>query len=220
MQADDRCLEYERQLFQVKHYGATRFRKVHVHSSKIFSVEQMVSFSVAQQENEPWCGECARVSHSPLRRVHGGWSALIGLFLLDRGKDFMGRYNYPWASPATAPQAGRRASEIIPTIPYNSLVSEPIDDVPENVAQNLNSLSLHSYHPADDLLVEEDNDYELLRQDPFYLLSRLYRHAARSWSQLLNFLDGDIEACPAVSASQFSTALEQLRFNVGLLTRI
>lgn len=57
LQADERCLEYENQLFHVKQYGATRFRKVHLHSSRIFSVEQMVSFSVAQRGNDPWCGK-------------------------------------------------------------------------------------------------------------------------------------------------------------------
>ena len=56
IQADERCLDYESSLFNVKQYGATRFRKIHLHSSRIFSVEQMVSFSVAQRGNDAWCG--------------------------------------------------------------------------------------------------------------------------------------------------------------------
>lgn len=57
IQADEKCLAFENQLFRGKQYGATRFRKVHLHNSQIFSLEEMVSFSVTQQENEPWCGE-------------------------------------------------------------------------------------------------------------------------------------------------------------------
>lgn len=58
IQADEKCFAFENQLFRGKQYGATRFRKMHLHNSQIFSLEQMVSFSVTQWENEPWCGEC------------------------------------------------------------------------------------------------------------------------------------------------------------------
>ena len=57
IQADEKCVAFESQLFRGKHFGATRFRKVHLHNSQMFSLEQMVSFSVTQRENEPWCGE-------------------------------------------------------------------------------------------------------------------------------------------------------------------
>lgn len=57
IQSDEKGVAFEHQLFRGKQYGATRFRKVHLHNSQIFSLEQMVSFSVTQRENEPWCGE-------------------------------------------------------------------------------------------------------------------------------------------------------------------
>lgn len=67
VQADEKCLAFENQLFRGKQYGATRFRKMHLHNSHIFSLEQMVSFSVTQRENEPWCGKCCP-SASTLQR--------------------------------------------------------------------------------------------------------------------------------------------------------
>jgi len=54
---DRECLDFENQLFRRKHYGATRFRKVHLHNTRVFSVEQIVSFSVTQQKGQPWCGK-------------------------------------------------------------------------------------------------------------------------------------------------------------------
>ena len=56
-QADKKCTDIERELFNKKQYGAPRFRKIHLHDSRTFSVEQLVSFSITQRENEPWCGE-------------------------------------------------------------------------------------------------------------------------------------------------------------------
>lgn len=55
-QANTKCTDIEHQLFSKKQYGAPRFRKVHLHNSQTFSVEQLVSFSVTQRGNEPWCG--------------------------------------------------------------------------------------------------------------------------------------------------------------------
>lgn len=60
---------------------------------------------------------------------------------------------------------------------------------------------------------------ELLRQDPFFILSRLFLRAARSWSQVLNFIDEDVQACSVVAEDLLSPALEQLRFNASLVTR-
>ena len=56
-QADKKCTDIEHQLFSNKQYGAPRYRKVHLHDSRTFSVEQLVSFSITQRENEPWCGK-------------------------------------------------------------------------------------------------------------------------------------------------------------------
>lgn len=57
IEAYERCKAFEDQLFRGRQYGSTRFRKVHLHNSQFFSVEQMVSFSVTQNGTDPWCGE-------------------------------------------------------------------------------------------------------------------------------------------------------------------
>jgi hypothetical protein len=54
--ADAETLNHERALFSGRYTGATRFRKVNLHSSKHFSVEQLVSFSVAHIETGRWTG--------------------------------------------------------------------------------------------------------------------------------------------------------------------
>lgn len=57
IRADEKCVQFEKQLFEKKQYGTTRFRKVHLHNSQVFSVEQVVSFSVTQRKTQSWCGE-------------------------------------------------------------------------------------------------------------------------------------------------------------------
>jgi hypothetical protein len=49
--------KYEKALFEENHFGATRIRKVNLHSSQYFSVEQLVSFSVAENVPGQWTGE-------------------------------------------------------------------------------------------------------------------------------------------------------------------
>jgi hypothetical protein len=48
--------EYQSKQFKDELYGSTRFRKVHMHNSQYFSVEQMVSFWVTGSEGRPWQG--------------------------------------------------------------------------------------------------------------------------------------------------------------------
>ena len=129
----------------------------------------------------------------------------------------MGKHNYPWSDYTVG---GRRAPDLIPVIPYNSLSSDSVDDAPFGVAESPNATSLHPYHPIDDLVAHGDADIDLLLQDPFYIVSRLLSSASRSWSQLLNYIDGDIQVCSAAEEEQLSAALEQFRFNFGLLIRI
>lgn len=50
------CHNFEEKLFRESRFGTTRVRKINAHGEKYFSVEQMVSFSVAQTSNEPWTG--------------------------------------------------------------------------------------------------------------------------------------------------------------------
>jgi hypothetical protein len=48
---------YEKKLFDGGHFGATRVRKVNLHSTQYFSVEQLVSFSVVEDVPGQWTGK-------------------------------------------------------------------------------------------------------------------------------------------------------------------
>lgn len=69
LKANERCAAFERQLFQGRQYGATRFRKVHLHNSQVFTVEQMVSFSVSKCGPEPWCGKFGISMHGHVAHI-------------------------------------------------------------------------------------------------------------------------------------------------------
>lgn len=145
---------------------------------------------------------------------------LPGIFLLDRGKPLAGRHNLPWSDSIGA---RKENPDHIPVIPYNSPLPDtqiqPIQG-PGVMPKGANFDSLHSYHPMEDLFIQDDKDFELLRQDPFFILSRLYMQAARSYSQVLNFVDQDMQAYSLMTEDLLSPALEQLRFNANLITRI
>lgn len=207
IRADEKCFDFENQLFREKQYGATRFRKMHLHNSHIFSLEQMVSFSVTQLENEPWCGECCPSVATMILRI-------VGIYLIDQGKSLAGKHNLPWGDYTAG---GRQKPTVVPIIPYDDFLHEPSH---EPLGDGLNLVSLHPFYPIHDLFALEDSDFELLHQEPFFLLSRLLLLAARSWLPLLNFVDQDIQNCLVVKENSLSPALEQLRFNSGLLERI
>ena len=204
-QADTKCTDIEHQLFSKKQYGASRFRKVHLHNSRTFSVEQLVSFSITQRENEPWCGK--PIFESGLVTT----LSIAGVFLLDRGHSLQGQHNLPWSNHT----GGRFPPHFIPVVPYNSSEGP-------NVNKSAATSSSHPYHPVDDLYGQDSGEIELIRQDPFFILSRLFSSAGRSWSQVLNHLDEDIQACASCSTTdeiQLSAALEQLQFNARLIGR-
>ncbi len=106
---------------------------------------------------------------------------------------------------------------MVPVVPYN---------FPPNGSSRLGPgtttefASLHPYHPIDDLYVQEDGDLELLRQDPFFMLGRLFLRVAQSWSPLLNFVEEDIDACTVGDQEYLQSVLDQLRFNANLVMRI
>ncbi|EAQ85331.1 predicted protein [Chaetomium globosum CBS 148.51] len=216
---------YDRRLFQHKHYGATRFRALHVHKEEWLTVEQMVSFSVKREGDKIW----------------------HGLLLLDGGREFE-NVDPPWAEYMDSDKASDSDSDpstktgFIPVIPYNVPAIPPSVDE-EQLQQAM--LKVHRpYHPAIDLLLATatttttlnspptspnltTSDAHLLAEDPFYILSRVYHAAARTRIQLLSFLEADITECSAASAggaitdgAQQSLVLDQLRFNLQLVRRV
>lgn len=140
-----------------------------------------------------------------------------GIYLIDRGKSLAGKHNLPW-SDYTA--GGRRQPSFVPIVPYNNFLHEPSHETLDQASDGANLVSLHPYHPVHDLFALEDSDFALLRQEPFFHLSRLFLIAARSWSLLLNFVNQDIQSCSVEREDLLSPALEQLRFNSGLLERV
>ena len=139
---------------------------------------------------------------------------LPGIYLIDRGKSLVGRHNLPWSNYTGG---GRRNPSFVPIVTYNNFGHEAIHMAPDQASDGIN---LHPYHPVNDLSASDDSEFELLRQEPFFLLSRLFVLAARSWSQLLNFVEQDIQSCSIVGEDLLSPALEQLRFNSDLLERV
>ena len=116
--------------------------------------------------------------------------------------------------------AGGRPCGSLPVIPYNS-DQFPSSNVSSATAfgEDLPS-SLDQFHPLKNVHITDLIDGELLQTDPFFLLSTLLSTAALSWSQLLNYLEEDIKDCQRSGPTQFKYALEQLRFNAGLINRI
>ena len=139
-----------------------------------------------------------------------------GVFLLDRGRSLTGKHNLPWA---VYMGGGKQNPKLVPTIPYNGIPQEPLDEDNDlNTETDFSTLS--PYHPANDLLSGDDQELSCLAQDPFFIFSRLMAFSARSFSQVLNYISKDIEACSAVDEEQLSAGLEQLRFNSALAKRI
>lgn len=139
-----------------------------------------------------------------------------GVFLLDRGRSLTGKHNLPWVIYTGG---GEQNPDLVPTIPYNSFPREPLD---ENNDSNTESdfSTLSSYHPANDLLSGDGQELSCLAQDPFFIFSKLLAFSAQSFSQVLNYISEDIEACSALDEEQLSAGLEQLRFNSALARRI
>ncbi|KAJ4154993.1 hypothetical protein LMH87_000261 [Akanthomyces muscarius] len=78
--ADESCLRQEKLLFENLKSGSTRFRKVHLHSSRNFSLEQVVSFCLLPMQ----VGE------------RQSWR---GVYLIDSGDPLSSTETYPWDDP-------------------------------------------------------------------------------------------------------------------------
>jgi len=65
------CQSHTGDLIQNAYYGSTRFRAVDLHNCKVYTVEQLISFSVVHDELR-WTGECA--SYPSRSRDHISWT--------------------------------------------------------------------------------------------------------------------------------------------------
>lgn len=48
------CMQAEREFFEDQKYGATRIRRVHLHSQKLVSMEQVISFAISHDNSRDW----------------------------------------------------------------------------------------------------------------------------------------------------------------------
>ncbi|KXX77254.1 hypothetical protein MMYC01_204945 [Madurella mycetomatis] len=190
---------YEQRLFDLRHYGATRIRALHVHTERWLTVEQLVSFSV-KREGKNW----------------------HGLLLVDGGRE-SDRVDPPWAEYV---RPGDPSAGFAPIVPYNLPIIVNGGAGPQDGFQQKQH---RPYHPAMDILLAASspgNEAQLLAEDPFYILSCIYQAAARTRIQLLNFIESDIIECSAADSRnasgdlQQSLAVDQLLFNLQLIRRV
>jgi hypothetical protein len=107
----------------------------------------------------------------------------------------------------------------IPLLPYN--VPVPSNEISTSLEPTPSLAStLHHLHPLKNLKIRDAVDSQLLREDPFFLLSASLATACMSWSTLLNFLEEDIKRCKEAEPGRLDLALEQLRFNSAIISRV
>jgi len=140
-----------------------------------------------------------------------------GLILHDKGRSLKNRFDLPWASYGK--ENGQPS--MVPAISFSTKTGPKRAT---SAGQHTPSADeLHPYDPLNDLYASDTEELELLRQNPFFLLSRLLFTAAQSWSQFLNHLGRDINYCLKyldAEPSQLFLALGQLRYNASLLARV
>jgi Mg2+ and Co2+ transporter CorA len=78
---------------------------------------------------------------------------------------------------------------------------------------------LDQFHPLKRIRFTDATDFSLHREDPFYLYHSILRTMLDSWTQLINFLETDIETSRSASADAFGHSLEQLRLTSTILYR-
>ena len=203
------CKQYEKGLFDLKKYGATRFRKVNVHSRRYFSVEQVVTFCVTESSKSSWTGKLD-VPVCDFQLIQSS-----GLFLLDRGGSLHGEGSLPWADFGSRSD---RPPSFLPTVSYNKECDTKTTSLAPGHRIPPENYMLHPYHPLDDHIPE--TDHVLLRDDPFFILSRLYRTAISSWTQILNFLENNNLEWQNAALQDFTVAVDELRYNINFLDHI
>lgn len=79
-----------------------------------------------------------------------------------------------------------------------------------------NEFLMHPYHPLKDFMVT--NGYKRL-SEPFFALASVLSAAARSWNQVLNFIEEDIASHQDAPAGTVHSSLTQIRFNSAVIQR-
>lgn len=210
--AKEKLEEWDGQLFPLKKFGATRIRRLHLHDSDFFSIEQLVSFSVCVRSPDVWIGKRQHF------RMHG-WKKQIancgaGIFLVDQGLEVPETNSTPWSNYTRL----GRAPDCLPILMYNE---SPSGYAMPSTPRASNPTTPNPFHPKDHVRVANDEELALLRKSPFAVLANVLARAASAWAHMLNLIDSDIDKCKTRAASTaaeaLGLALEQLRFNFDFL---
>jgi hypothetical protein len=135
---------------------------------------------------------------------------------VDDGELLQQQANLPWAAYI---HKGQRPGTIA-CVPYGCYAGTSTAIKSVNRFGEGFGACLSVYHPVHDCVTDSDDDRLLMQQDPFFILSQVYLHAAMSWAQLINFLEDDILTWQNAREGRLQSALEQLRFNICLIDRV
>ena len=224
------CRRSEVDLFSERKFGVARFRRIHIHNPNFFSAEQMLSFGVCKRDDDRWEGKwqlpISPVTHETILRLKRT-SSIKGVYLSDNGRSLTDDRHFPWSS--SKPTTGRPLGSI-PILAYNFPFNSQCPDLQSNddiaLDEDLAS-TLDQFHPLKTVVVASELDHALLISDPFFILSSVLNVANLAWAQLINFLADDISYYKSAGDSSsdaggngnLNFALEQLRFDAGLLER-
>ncbi|RDW76975.1 hypothetical protein BP6252_05028 [Coleophoma cylindrospora] len=193
-------------------YSQTRTRineKCHEHERQLFDQGRYgaTRFRKIYIHDSQFCSFEQMVSCS-VSQKQNSWNSV---FLLDNGRPDENT-DLPWTQ---IPDTGRPLGSI-PIVP---LGNEPSQS-PFRHDDSDGSVAIDSKHPFKHIFIEDSVDHLLLLEDPFKLISGILVTAALASSQMINFLKLDVKKCSIAPLEQLEHALEQLRFNVGLIDRI
>lgn len=207
-QARERHESWERQILQDNKYGATRIRKIHIHNSRYFSIEQLVSYTVSPKGFNSWNGmEIVR----DIRRSNADW--VTGLLLIDAGAPITETDQTPWSTYSHNAQS----PDFLPILAYNDGPSKY--EFPSTHRES-SPTTPNSFHPKDHVRVSTNDDLAFLHESPFAVLASILARAASAWVQILNFVESDVNNSKLqtdTSADRLVLALDQQRFNFDFL---
>lgn len=119
----------------------------------------------------------------------------------------------PWSKP--------RHDGNFPLVPYNL----PVERGPQTPRRDGDGLSgeLDQFHPLKSIVLEDQVDYRLMQEDPFFLLATVLTTSFLSWSQTLNILAKGITECQEqleVDQDKLQFQLGQLRQHIATISRV
>ncbi|KAI1500560.1 hypothetical protein F5X99DRAFT_429367 [Biscogniauxia marginata] len=193
------CLRQEKRLVKDRKYGETRFRRVNLHDSQLYSIEQTISLTVVVEDADHW--------HA--------------LFLTDQGRPVINGESFPWSRYNSH---GRPAGTLA-LVPYNGTpmpIPTPTSTPTQQGREDGLPGNLDQFHPLKNITVRDETDHRLLAQDPFFLFCGVSRPALTSWAQLLNHVAEGIQHANdrlELGPDELRFRLDQLQFHLGMVHR-